>query len=187
MQSKKELRNEMINYLKEIPKNEREARSQNIHRLITNHSFWKNNHWIGLTISQEHEVDTYSLIQSGWEDGKRICVPKCDPKQKKLTFYEITSFDQLEVVFYGLHEPIPMETRVVTKSQLEGIIVPGLLFDKKGFRIGYGGGYFDRYLVDFQGETISVFFEEQLFNGDLPHEEHDVPIQSNISNKGVIK
>lgn len=183
MRPKKELRKDMLDYLKSIPHKEREWRSHQIHGHVTDHPFWKNNRWIGLTISQGHEVDTLALIQRGWKEGKRICVPKCDPKQKILTFYEMTSFDQLEVVFYGLQEPIPSETIEVSKGQLDGVIVPGLIFDNQGYRVGYGGGYFDRFLEGYQGETMSLFFEEQLVD-ILPHEKHDIPIQSYISDKG---
>ena len=61
-------------------------------------------------------------------------------------------------------------------KEIDLIVVPGLLFSSRGFRIGFGGGFYDRYLADYQGETCSLVFSEQLYD-DWEVEDFDIPVQ----------
>lgn len=131
---------------------------------------------IGLTISRKTEVDTKIIIQSLWDLNKKVAVPKCNPKSHTMDFYIITNFDQLETVYLDLQEPICEKTVYINKNDLDVIVVPGIVFDKKGYRIGYGGGYYDRYLKDFKGTTISLAFQLQVVE-QVPKDVHDIPVQ----------
>ncbi|MBS2969690.1 5-formyltetrahydrofolate cyclo-ligase [Metabacillus sp. KIGAM252] len=146
---------------------------------------WKNARTIGLTISQNREANTRSIIEKGWKEGKRIAVPKCFPASKEMEFRVITSFNQLETVYYGLQEPIPSMTDPVDKCDIEMLAVPGLCFDSRGYRIGYGGGYYDRYLQNFTGHTVSLAFSCQVLPL-VPSENFDVPVQRIITEKEVL-
>ena len=64
----------------------------------------------------------------------------------------------------------------IDKEEIDLIVVPGLLFSSRGFRIGFGGGFYDRYLADYQGETCSLVFSEQLYD-DWEVEDFDIPVQ----------
>lgn len=90
-------------------------------------------------------------------------------------FYAIENFGQLENVYMNLREPIVEETQLVVAEQIDIMIVPGVVFDKKGFRIGFGGGYYDRYLERYNGVTISLAFDTQIVNS-VPIEPHDLPV-----------
>ncbi|GLC88639.1 5-formyltetrahydrofolate cyclo-ligase [Lysinibacillus piscis] len=131
---------------------------------------------IGLTISNQPEVDTVHLIEALWQLGKRVAVPKCHAKTKQMSFYEIESFAQLEMVYMQLREPIPELCELVDAADLDVIIVPGVVFDSSGYRIGYGGGYYDRYLCNYErGKLLSLLFDEQLYER-VPTEAHDYPV-----------
>lgn len=79
---------------------------------------WKNANTIGMTIAQDFEWATGSIIEAGWKQNKRIVVPKCIPVDKQLHFYAINTFNQLESVYFDLLEPIPDRKRFVAKKIL---------------------------------------------------------------------
>ncbi len=135
---------------------------------------WKKAQIIGLTMSIFPEVDTWQLIRKGWEQQKTIVIPRCNPKMKEMTFHTLTSFQELETVYYGLFEP-KEETTQVSSEQIELLIVPGLIFNSSGYRIGFGGGYYDRYLQTFHGSTLSLAFSPQIVEHRLI-EPHDLPV-----------
>lgn len=130
---------------------------------------------IGLTISNKPELDTVHLIESLWKLGKIVAVPKCDPKTRQMEFYAIDSFAQLETVYMHLREPIINRCEFVDASEIDVMLVPGVVFDKRGYRIGYGGGYYDRYILKYSGKLLSLIFDEQL-RDEVPTETHDCPV-----------
>ncbi|MFS0822701.1 5-formyltetrahydrofolate cyclo-ligase [Bacillus sp. 1P02SD] len=185
MKTKQDLRKEMKGTLRSIDKVTLNKWSQEITEQVLSLPEWLNANTIGITISGEYEVNTKYLIEKAWELKKRVTVPKCHPKTKTMTFREITSFSQLEVVYYGLQEPIEEQTEEVVHNEIDVIFVPGLSFMTSGYRLGHGGGYYDRYLTDYQGNTVSLAFPEQLVE-KLPVEEFDIPVQKIVTNTKVI-
>ena len=147
---------------------------------------WNQADVIGITVSKRPEADTYQIIRKAWETGKTIVVPKCYPKEKKLSFRTLTEFSQLESVFYGLLEPIPALTTEVKPEQINLLIVPGLAYTMAGYRIGFGGGYYDRFLTNYTGNTLSLAFNEQIIS-EFPIEEYDLPVAQIITPTKVIK
>src|SRR5699024_2258906 len=101
-----------------------------------NSTLWKQAETIGITMAQEFEWSTKPIIKEAWNNGKTICVPKCNPQNKQLTFYQLQDFNQLEIVYYNLLEPKPEETEEIVKSNIDLLVVPGIVFDKRGFQIG---------------------------------------------------
>jgi len=131
---------------------------------------------IGITISNKPEVDTIVLIDELWKLGKKVAVPKCNPKTREMTFYVINSFEQLETVYMHLREPIPEKCEFVDANEMNVLLVPGVAFDQYGYRIGYGGGYYDRYVLNYKkGKLMSLLFDEQLVDR-VPTEAHDCPV-----------
>ncbi len=182
MQEKKQLRNEIRERLKKIPKPLYEHYSYTIAQELYKDPLWQSASIIGITISIPPEVDTYQIIRTAWAEGKKIAVPKCFAKEKQMDFRELQRFDQLESVYFGLLEPIETETVLVEKENIDLLIVPGLAFTQEGYRTGVGGGYYDRYLQHYQGNTLSLAFQEQLVSS-VPIEEHDIPVGKIITNK----
>ncbi len=99
----------------------------------------------------------------------------------EMHFYRISSRDQLVASSWGLNEPMGHPDRVVHKDDLQGCIVPGLAFDKKGNRLGRGGGYYDRYLENFKGLRLGVTFKQGLTTETLPRKSHDQQMNYVIS------
>lgn len=131
---------------------------------------------IGITISAFPEVDTVPVIEHCWKNGKRIAVPKCNPLTRTMDFYEIVNFDQLETVYMKLKEPKVSETAYLAPEQIDMMLVPGVVFSRSGYRIGFGGGYYDRYLSNYPGVTRSLAFDMQIADS-VPVEVHDVPVE----------
>jgi 5-formyltetrahydrofolate cyclo-ligase len=185
LQEKSALRKQMkekIRSLSAKQKNEYDAQiAENLYALPV----WQQAETIGITISRENEINTKPIIEKAWQEGKTVCVPKCDPQEKTMTFRAIRSFDQLESVYFGLQEPIVAMTEEVASRQIDVMIVPGVCFSKAGYRIGYGGGYYDRYLQHFWRPTISLAYSFQVVN-HVPFEAHDIPVDMIVTNEKVM-
>lgn len=183
---KKQLRKSILHELTTKSTEEKQLIEKDIYKTLFSTELWKISKVIGITISRHVEWDTQPIIQKAWKQGKLICIPKSNPNKHKMTFYKINSFAQVEKQHHSLFEPIPAETEAVKKNQIDLLIVPGLLFDKTGFRIGFGGGYYDRFLVDFPNETLSLLSQSQLLN-KIPTERFDLPVNYLIVENELIK
>ena len=169
-------RKEMTNRLKTMGLNEHQQKSAVIADFLMNENEFRKAEVIGLTVSAFPEVDTRQLIERCWQAGKRTAVPKCDPLTRAMTFRIIEDFSQLETVYMKLLEPIEDKTEEVNPEGIDLMIVPGVVYAPDGYRIGFGGGYYDRYLTRYAGPTVSLAFEEQLADS-VPVEKHDIPVQ----------
>ncbi len=185
MNDKKTIRTQMKASLKDLSKPIYEDFSYEIAKRLYEQQAWKEAKVIGITISNPPEVDTYQIIRKAWEQGKQVAVPKCHQANKTLTFHALSQFSQLESVFFGLYEPIEQQTVKLDAKEIDLLLVPGLAFTKKGYRIGFGGGYYDRFLLNYQGETISLAFDFQLIE-EFPVQAHDIPVAKIITNKQVL-
>ena len=136
-------------------------------------------------ITYRNEMDTIPLIRQAWKDGKRVAVPVCD--RGKLVFYEIDTLEGLRAGSRGVLEPDPNSSVPVSKDDFEGSIclVPGLVFDSEGYRIGYGAGYYDNFLTDYPGTKVGLVRTLRISNNPLPHDDHDVPMDVLVSDGAV--
>lgn len=150
---------------------------------LVSSEYWEKAHTIGITISQGLEWDTKPIIEKAWEDGKSVAVPKC-LANKQMAFYLLDHFQQLEKGLYNIPEPNPDKTKKVEKKEIDLLIVPGVAYDIKGFRIGFGGGYYDRFLVDFPNETISILSHIQLTE-QIPIESFDIPVRHIVTENKI--
>lgn len=127
-------------------------------------------------VSKDIEVDTYRLMEESWQNGKKVAVPKCKPEAKAMDFYIIKSFDDLEKCTFGLLEPIASRCEKITDFSSRNVcIVPGFCFDNEGFRLGYGYGYYDRFLQNFKGTAVGICYSDSIIRR-LPHGRFDRPI-----------
>lgn len=130
---------------------------------------------IAITLSNQPEVDTTFIIEQLWKQNKQVAIPKCHAADRSMQFYLIESFAETERAYKNILEPIPEITEAVGKEAIDVIVVPGVVFDRQGYRIGFGGGYYDRFLTGYHGKRIALAFEEQLLN-EIPRESHDLPV-----------
>jgi 5-formyltetrahydrofolate cyclo-ligase len=181
---KKALREQMLHRMKELSKPEYEQLSYQIACSLYSSPLWIGAKTIGITVSKAPEADTWQIIRRAWDEGKRVAVPKCIPKSKQMVFRELNSFTDLESVYYGLWEPNPESTVEIRSEEIDTLVVPGLAYMKNGFRLGFGGGYYDRFLEHYKGRTVSLAFEMQLITG-FPVENHDKPVEIIITDQQV--
>ncbi|WP_102345587.1 5-formyltetrahydrofolate cyclo-ligase [Bacillus sp. Marseille-P3661] len=184
--NKELFRKEMKDVIQKIPTELHVQWSTQIANHLFNLKEWHEAKTVGITISREKEILTKPIIEEGWKEKKQMAVPKCHPKIKKMTFREITNFEQLEVVYYGLEEPIESITNPIMQENIDLLIIPGLAFDENGYRLGFGGGYYDRYLAGYNGMTIALAFKPQIVQ-KIPIEQHDLPVNLIITNEKVIQ
>jgi 5-formyltetrahydrofolate cyclo-ligase len=181
--TKTEWRKRIKQLLISMDENNRRMKSEKIAALLFKTEQWQKSRCIGITVSRNFELDTSLIIKKAWDEGKTVSVPKCYSADKKMEFREMKSNDDLENVYMDLYEPILEKTKLISKDQIDLLIVPGLIFDKKGYRIGYGGGYYDRFLQGYQGSTVSIAFEFQTAE-ELPHEDFDIPVDKIMTENG---
>ncbi|MEH6940398.1 5-formyltetrahydrofolate cyclo-ligase [Bacillus sp. JJ722] len=147
---------------------------------------WKQAETIAITISNSREIHTKNIIEKAWNEGKKVAIPKCNPSDYSMVFRFFDDFNQLERVYFNLMEPIVNDTVEAGIADLDLMFVPGVAFDMSGFRVGYGGGYYDRFLEAFQGATISLLLPEQIVS-EIPRNSYDIPVQTLIFPNGVRK
>ena len=126
---------------------------------------------IATYLSMPHEVSTAAFIKQAQLDGKRVLVPKTYG-QGRMIFVDYDE-SHLQKSSFGLLEPISEEA--VENPEIDLTHVPCVVFNTQGFRIGYGGGYYDRYLVDFAGASISSIYSFQ--QSDFEPDYHDIAVK----------
>lgn len=138
------------------------------------------------------EVRTRGIIQRAWEAGKTVALPWCVPGTHEMRWFKVTSFDDLVRSSLGVEEPRPIDEneQLLGTGQRMMALVPGLTFDATGYRLGYGGGFYDTFLAKFDGVSVGLCREAQ-FSGDLVSEgiidAHDLPAQLVVTEKRIIR
>lgn len=137
-------------------------------------------------VSVSSEVSTRMFIECALRDGKTVAVPRCLPGHC-LEFVAITSLDQLIAAPFGLLEP-PKELPALTEEQMDAsiCIVPALLVDTKRYRLGYGAGFYDRFLSTYPGKKICLAYQQNLSQTMLPHTTFDVAVDEVITESDVL-
>ncbi|MGV3011761.1 5-formyltetrahydrofolate cyclo-ligase [Streptococcus thoraltensis] len=171
--TKKELRKEMILKMKNFSKNilqKDRADAMLLEKLVSTTSY-QNAKIVATYLSMVNEFNTNLFISQAIKDKKTVVIPKTYPNGKMI----FVKYDknQLQKTSFGLLEPI--SDLEVKKSEIDFIHVPGVVFSPDGYRIGYGAGYFDRYLADYTGDTISTIYPFQL--QDFKKEPFDIPVR----------
>lgn len=135
------------------------------------------------------EVDTHGIIDAAWRQGKEVALPHTVKKQHRLRFYRIDDLDGLQPgPFGGLEPKCEKKRRVHTRSATDAIcIVPGVVFDRRGNHLGYGGGYYDNFIDRFAGTTIGVCRDATLSKRKLPVEGHDRKVDILVTDSCVLR
>ena len=136
-------------------------------------------------VSTPIEVKTLDFITTLLEQGKKVAVPKCLNDKGDMDFFIINSLDDLEDGYFGVREPNPGTATKVTTTEKTVCIVPAFLFDEKGYRLGYGKGYYDRFLSKFGGKTVGICYEENI-RDSLMHGKYDRPVTLIVTEKRIV-
>lgn len=146
------------NKYKEIRKNilNKEAENDVIFNKVINLEEYKKSNLILIYVSFKDEIDTIRLIKYSLKIGKRVAVPKCEGDN--IVFYYIDSLEDLEERSFGILEPKTNEA--VSDFNNSICIIPGIAFDNENNRIGYGRGFYDRFLENYNGVKIGLTYKE---------------------------
>lgn len=136
-------------------------------------------------VSTEIEVDTREVINTLLKNGKRVAVPRCEGEKSDMNFYFINSLDELSPGSFGVDEPEPSDELRVKVTENTVCIVPAFLFDENGYRLGYGKGYYDRYLSHYHGSTIGICYDDNL-KDRLFHGKYDRHVDMVVTDKRII-
>ena len=176
---KAELRKKILQEMKALPRQQKQFIDQALTERLLQHPFYQEAEVIATYLSFPHEFQTQELIEQALKDGKKVLIPKTYPKG--CMDFVVYDSQQLVKTSFGLLEP-QGNLEVVDASQIDLIHVPGLAFTTEGYRIGYGGGYYDRYLEHFSGNTLSTIYPCQI--QDFIPENHDIPVQEVLIDEG---
>lgn len=135
-------------------------------------------------VSTDIEVDTFGIINAALSDGKRLALPKCRGEQPLMDFYYVTALSQLKSGAYSIMEPDPDLCDKVTDFSEGLCLVPGLCFDLNGYRIGFGKGYYDRFLQNFHGVTAGLCYLREI-EKKIPMGIYDKPVDILITEKFI--
>ncbi len=169
---KSKLRKQVLQEMKALPREQKEFIDQALTERLLHHPFYQEAKVIATYLSFSHEFQTQGLIEQALKDDKKVLIPKTYPKG--CMDFVVYDPQQLVKTSFDLLEP-QGNLEVVDASQIDLIHVPGLAFTMEGYRIGYGGGYYDRYLKHFLGHTLSTVYPCQV--QDFSPESHDIPVQ----------
>lgn len=133
----------------------------------------------------EIEIDITSVLEASLRE-KKLALPKCYSKNKKMAFYLIKSLSELKISEYNILEPLEDKDNEIMPNENTLIIVPGLVFSKNGERVGFGAGYYDRYLADNKAKTISICYEKSLVDR-IETNIYDIRIDKIITENNIYK
>lgn len=180
---KEDLRNIYKNKRKHL-KNKKE-KDVNIFNNIVNSSNYKQALVILCYFPREDEVNTIPIITKALKDNKKVALPVCLDGRGNMEFYYINSIDNLNVGFFGILEPEKKDDNLVRDFNNSLCIVPGYTFDKSGYRLGYGKGFYDKFLSLHDIATIGLCYEEFLAK-ELPKNEFDKKVDYICTEKEVL-
>jgi len=184
---KKTLRKKVLENRAKLSKNEVLEYSEIIANKLYETDYYKNAKRIMAFVSFRDEIHTHDIIKTSLEKGKSVAVPVTIPETKELIASELHDFSELEIGYYDILTPKKEFIRIVNPSNIDLVLVPGVVFAEDGYRIGYGGGYYDRFLLKINNNAVKIglAFDLQVVD-KVPYEEFDIPVDLIITEKRII-
>ena len=182
---KKSARSYLRQKRSELSKEYLKEASRRLCELLTSLDEFKNADSVLLFYPLGNEPDLLAVMSKAIELGKKVAFPISFPETSTLEFHEVASIDEMKVGTYKIAEP-SFDAPLITITKKTLCIVPALAIDKQGFRIGYGKGYYDRFLASFVGVSASAVFDDFVCEA-LPTEATDVPLDILITETGVLR
>lgn len=173
---KSELRQKYRSLRQEMPQEIKAQKDEAIAAQVRRLWQYQRNNILLIYVSTSIEVDTFRIIRQALEDGKRVAVPRCVPDTRNMEFYYIDSTDELKPGMFGVLEPTPNPNRLYCEGDGGLCIVPAFSYDWCGYRLGYGKGYYDRFLSRFEGNVVGICYSECV-QRSLPHGRYDHPVE----------
>ncbi len=188
-ESKSELRLRLAAFRDGLSEEERLSRSKQAVAHMMDLPVYRRARSLLVYVSFRSEVQTRGLIQAALADGKVVLTPKVQRRPKGLLACRIRRFpEDLQPGAYGILEPAPDTSEVWPPQEIDLVIVPGLAFDRQGTRLGYGGGYYDRFLAGPASGAVAagLAFAEQVVD-TLPVDPLDRSLDLVVTDRGVLR
>ena len=180
MVKKQDIRKNVLKQRNLMTEKEWDEHSHEIYKKVVTHPFFLEADEIYCYIDFRNEVDTRKIIEEAWRLGKRVAVPRIEGSE--MNFYYIDSFTKLESGYFGVLEPIEQDK---AEGEQVLVIMPGAAFDKKRNRIGYGKGYYDRFLEKYPTyRTLALAFELQMVD-NIPSDSFDVKPNQIVTEENI--
>ncbi len=182
LERKSLLRNQLRQSLRKLSRSARKKKSEKIIQRLMKAPFFKAARHIMVYVALEDEVRTQELILKSLAQKKNVYIPYADRRRKKIKIYPIRHWPKdVKPGSYGILEPRTARKRPAKISRLDLIVVPGMGFDRRGGRLGRGGGYFDRFLAKTKRiRKVGLAFREQMVS-KIPMTGHDIKIRRVIT------
>ena len=170
------------------------AKSEAIAELVFKAPFYEEARSVFCFVSVEGEVDTARIIRKALEDGKQACVPRTAPGgQMDAVPITLEAFSRAQAEWprhYGIPEP-PASFPRTDPQGLSLVFAPSLAVDTEGYRLGHGGGYYDRFAAQCKTSKtrplfVAIQFADLLVTTQLPREPHDMPVDFIVTEEGVL-
>ena len=184
---KKQLRKKMLALRDRLTRKQVGTASRACLENILSFPFFKDHEWIYFFLAFNKEIDTLSMMEAFRNAGKRLAVPRVEGKE--MHFYEIRSLDDCRPGAMGILEPykeVSSHGNLLRVTEPGLMLMPGLAFDKDRNRLGYGGGFYDRYLCGHEGlRTVGICYDFQIID-HVPAESHDLRPEALISDRRIL-
>lgn len=181
------LRERILAERRALPEAERTRRSRRIAERLVELEVWERARLVHLYVGAlDGEVETRDVAREAWRSGKRVACPVVEWEPPRLAHHEIRSLEELVVDRRGLWQPDPDTAPAVDPADVDLVVAPGLAFDRRGNRIGFGAGFYDRFLAAVDATVVALAYSLQLVDA-VPHGRHDVPVDWIVTEDDTIE
>lgn len=182
------LRKDLLAKRDQLSDNDRAAGSKGVSLALMQLPEFQEADTIAFYKAMRSELDLQDAMERAWEDGKRVALPRVVSMDGKMDFYQVDRDTELVQGSCGAYEPPAIPRKKVASDQLQLILVPGAVFDRQGYRLGYGGGFYDRFFATCPTQLlrVGIAFDEQVTSTVGP-ESHDQPVHLIITPTQMIK
>ena len=133
----------------------------------------------------KNEISPLPIFEICLKMGKTVAFPICQKESTTLLFRKTSALNELFLSSFGIFEPTS-DSEQITPNEKTLCVVPALLFSQNGHRLGYGKGYYDRFLKNFNGTSAGLSYSSLVLDS-IPHDEHDVPLDMIVTEREVLK
>lgn len=186
---KQKIRKKFKELRENLTKENLKQNSEAVFQTITKSIFWQEAEVIMCYLALGNEVNTKLIIEKAWQDKKQVIIPVCQTKTVEIIPSLLTSFADLEPRTMGILEPREGKLNPIGPGIIQLALIPGVAFDLWGHRIGFGAGYYDRFLPKLKPETpkIALTHELQISPTPIPSDKYDVLMDYICSEKELYK
>lgn len=183
---KDKIRTQYINRRKEITAESKTARDAKICSLFMSLITYRYAETILMYVPSKREIDVMPLAYKALASGKKIAFPLCNTEERTMDFRFVTDPENQLTTVNPMSIPEPDLSCPVFKKGTQNAVclVPAIVYDKKGYRLGYGKGYYDRYLADFNGVKVGFVYSDFIVDS-VPRGRYDLAVDVLVTDRGV--